>query len=412
MEELELKEFENAINFSNLLENESRENFQDLFDFLANFKIIYENEKKNLPYHINVIDELYADENAHSRIFAKLLRYEENNKYPFLENFLHDVCNFKVEIKKPEIKKVDSCGRIDIPIFDEQYVVVIENKVTDKAPDQNNQDGGQLARYIETIKNCYGRKLEDIFVVYTPKYTREPSDECWRNKDDFSYKDDFEDRFCSISYKDEIYPWLKNIILPTIEVQNTFLRSAVEQYVDYLEGENMYSLRNKKMNMILQKFIREKLGINEIDIETALEIVSEKIQEMESALAQLDSLRNEIQIEIDEKYFLKCYTELKEINLNAVRKIDCYPNYYPRSVGVKLINELTIWLGKDNKGLFCQINTNDKDKKLPQKAKQKFKEVFSNENIGEGKNGFQIWTYLENSNNALTNLKEFCEKMK
>ena len=190
MKNSEQRQFENAIDFSNSLVNESKINFQDLLDFLFDFGKIYAREKEKLPYHINVIDELKAGENAYSRIFAQLLRYEKNNKYPFLEKFLKDVCKFNVNVENPKVEEVDSCGRIDIPIFDTQYVVVIENKITDKAPDQNKK-GGQLARYIETINNKYQKKLENIFVVYTPKYTREPSDECWKNIDGKSYKNDF-----------------------------------------------------------------------------------------------------------------------------------------------------------------------------------------------------------------------------
>lgn len=413
MKNLEMKQIDSALNFSNLLENKNREKFQELLYLLTDFQIIYDEQKKNLPYHINVIDELHADENAHSRIFAKLLRYKENDKYLFLEKFLKDICKFDVNIEEPTIEKVDSCGRIDIPIFDNKYVVVIENKVTDKAPDQNKAKGGQLARYIETIKN-YGRKIEEIFVVYTPKWTREPSDECWINKDNFSYKDDFKDRFCSLSYRDVIYPWLKNEILPIIDVQNTYLRSAIEQYIDHLESEKMFSLRtiNKKMNMVLQKFIKEKLGINEVEPEMALKIVSEKLEEMENAFTQLEAIESELQEEIDKKYFSKCYAELNQLNLNAVRKIDSYPDYYPMSVGVKLSSNMTIWLGKDDRGLFCQLNPNENNKKLPSKVKQKFQEVFRGENIDEDqKNGFQIWARLENGDNVLIYLKEFCNKM-
>jgi len=303
MENLEIKQIKDAIDFSNFLERENKGNFRDLLKLLADYKTIYNKEKKKLPFHINVIDDLHADENAHSRIFAKLLRYKENNKYPFLEKFLNDVCNFNVSIEKPIVKKVDSCGRIDIPIFDKKYVVIIENKVTDKASDQN-KEGGQLARYIETIKNSYGRNLEDIYVVYTPKYAREPSDECWK-KDDVFYKDDFKDRFRSLSYRDEIYPWLKNKILPVIDEKNIYLRSAVEQYIDHLEGEEMFSLRtiNKEMNMKLQEFIKKELGLQDDKPEEAIEILFEKETELNNAISQIQQLKSKYQKQNVMNYF-------------------------------------------------------------------------------------------------------------
>jgi len=292
MDCIEKKQIENAINFSNLLESENRVNFQDLFSFLSNFQKKYNTEKINLPYHINLIDELHADENAHSRIFAKLLRYKEKDKYPFLEKFLNNICDFKLNIEEPNVLKVDSCGRIDIPIFDKTYVVVIENKVTDKAPDQNGLKGGQLARYIETIKNSYNRDIEEIFVIYTPKYAREPSDACWKNKDNFSYKDGFKLRFRSLSYRDCIYPWFKNEIRESINSKDLYLRSAIEQYVDHLEG--MFSLRqnDKGFNMKLQEFIKKELGISDNNPEEAIEILTEKEIELNNAVSQIQLLKH------------------------------------------------------------------------------------------------------------------------
>ncbi len=302
---MELKQIENVLNFSNSLENQRRNNFGDLLKLVREFGNIYNDEIAKLPYHINLIDELHADENSHSRIFAKLLRYCENTNYPFLEKFLNDVCNFNLSIEKPEVKKVDSCGRIDIPIFDRNYVVVIENKVTDKAPDQNNSNGGQLARYIETIQDNYNRKLEEIYVVYTPKYAREPSEECWINKNNFSYESSFKERFNSISYRDDIYPWLKNEILPNINNTDIYLSSAIEQYVDYLEG--LFSLRttNKEMNMKLQEYIKKELGIDDGNPEEATEILSEKEIELYNAINQIQQLKSKYKRQIVESHFIE-----------------------------------------------------------------------------------------------------------
>ncbi|MDL2319667.1 PD-(D/E)XK nuclease family protein [Alistipes sp. OttesenSCG-928-B03] len=290
---MEIIQIKSALSFTNLLEGEHRVNFHNLLSFLSEFRIIYDREKANLPYHINLIDELHADENAHSRIFAQLLRYKENGNYPFLTKFLNDVCGFDVSVESPTVEKVDSCGRIDIPIFDKKYVVLIENKVTDKAADQNGENGGQLARYIETINRSYGRSTDEIYVVYTPKYTREPSDDCWKNRDNFSYKDEFRRRFRSVSYRDFIYPWLKNEILPTIAGQHIYLRSATEQYIDHLEG--LFSLRtiNNKMNMKLQEFIKQELNLKDSDPEEAIEILLEKESELDNAVSQIQELKSE-----------------------------------------------------------------------------------------------------------------------
>ncbi len=287
---MELKEIQSALNFSFSLEIRIQENFGDLLKLLADFNNIYDIETEKLPYHINLIDELHADENAHSRIFAKLLRYRKNNKFPLLEGFLYEVCGFKMTVIKPVVEKVDSCGRIDIPIFDTNYVVLIENKVTDKAPDQNTEAGGQLARYIETIKNCYRRSEKEIFVVYTPKYSRDPSDECWINKDKFSYKDSFKLRFKSVSYRDDIYPWLKDNIV-RFEEKDIYLQSVIAQYIDHLEG--LFSLRtiNNTMNMRLQEFLKEQLNLEDKNSDEAIKILDHKKEDLENAIAQIELLK-------------------------------------------------------------------------------------------------------------------------
>ena len=333
---MNIESFRNSILLSDFIERKNREKLSCALGFGREFGEKYRDEISKLPFHLNIIDELHADENAHSRIFAQLLRYRENSKHSILESFLTEVCGFKLVIEKPEVMKVDSCGRIDIPIFDKNYVVVIENKVTDKAPDQINNNGGQLARYIETVKNNYNRTLEEIYIVYTPKYTREPPFETWMNSENQSYKEAFKSRFCSISYRDVIYPWLKDEILPKINVDNIFLRSALEQYVDYLEG--LFSIRtiNKPMNMKLQEFIKSELGISDENPENAIEILAEKETELNNAITQIQLLKSLYQKQIVEKQFSELEKRLQVEFPNHEVKRDFFiekPNII--NIGVK-----------------------------------------------------------------------------
>ena len=224
----------------------------------------------------------------------------------------------------------------------------------------------------------------------------------------------FKGRFCSLSYRDVIYPWLKHKILSDIDEKDIYLRTAVVQYVDHLEGEKMFNLRNIEMNMELQSFIKEKLGINEDEPEIALKKVSEKLQEMDNARVQLVSLQKEMQNKIDENYYSKCFAELKELNLDAVQKIDSYPQYYPNSVGVKLSNNLIVWIGgSEDDGFFCQVNKNDNKEKFPQKVNKKFYEVCEEfDNVEEHKEPpYYICVHLDCRELALSYLENFCEKM-
>jgi len=376
---IDFQQMNNAINFINELIDEDKSNMQKLFLFLNEFNEIFTKEEEKLPYHINLIDELHANENAHSRILGKLLQQQEsiNKRYEILESFLkyiiENYSNYedfgRIQINKPKITQEKR--RIDLWIRDKDYAIILENKVG-WAGDQQ----GQLERYIDvTKKDNYNE--EQIYVIYLPPtYEKEPDKQTWGK---YYEQDIYKNRYLNLSFKDDILPWLKNDVLSHVRKTDRFLSSSIEQYIDHLEGK--FSLRaiNNNMNMELQNFIKEKLGITEVEPEIALRIVTEKRQELENALTQIKSLQDEIHAEINENYFSKCHKELINSGLTALRKIESYPDYYPRSVGVKLTNNLTVWLGKEegiDGELFCQINFIDNNKKLPQKVKQKFKEIF------------------------------------
>ncbi|HAT61863.1 MAG TPA: hypothetical protein DCS83_04840, partial [Prevotella sp.] len=49
---------------------------------------LYVSKKEKLPYSINVINELHANENANSRILRGLLQYSHEGNYPIFQSFL------------------------------------------------------------------------------------------------------------------------------------------------------------------------------------------------------------------------------------------------------------------------------------------------------------------------------------
>lgn len=307
---LAIQQMINAINFSNELIDEIKNHLQELLLFLNDFNEIYKKEEEKLPYHINLIDELHASENAHSRILVKLLQQQEpiNKRFEILDSFLKYIVQKystyedfgKIKIYKPEITQEKR--RIDLWIRDNNYAIVFENKVG-WAGDQMSQ----LERYIDVTKE-YNFKEEQIFVLYLPPtYEKEPDEQTWGK---YYGQEIYNKRYLNLSFKDDILPWLKNNVLPSIRKSDYFLSSSIEQYIDHLEG--IFSLReiNKNMNMELQNFIKAKLGINDVEPEIALKIVSDKREEMENAITQLEFIQEEIQTELNDKYFSKCHEEL------------------------------------------------------------------------------------------------------
>ncbi len=408
----EFTRINNSLDFTNELINDIQNLTYELLLLTNDFNEIFLKEEQKLPYHINLIDELHANENAHSRILTKLLQQQDpiTKRFEVLESFIQyiiDNYNDKedfntLKINKPVITQEKK--RIDLWIRDVDYAIIFENKVG-WADDKS----GQIERYIDvTIEHNFNEK--QIYVLYLPPtYEKEPEIQSWGKY----YKQDiYVNRYLNISFKDDILPWLKKEILPNIKKNDRYLSSAIEQYIDHLEG--LFSIRaiNKKMNMELQNFIKDKLGITELEPELAIKIVIEKQIEMSNVINQLEILQNELQDEIDDKFFVDCYNELYQIkDLKVIRKIEDYPNYYPKSVGVKLTSKLTIWLGKNEKDgslLFCQLNTND-ESNVPLKLKKKFLDIFNDQEIhADPKRESAIWASLEDNSIALSFIKRFC----
>ena len=124
----------------------------------VNYKLIDDCLKINhqyiekLPYHLNIIEELHSNENAHSRILAKLLQYKNQYGFVIYGSFLNYIVTRNQDKVFREITIQDPCitqeeERIDIWIRDKKYAIIIENKIFE-AGDQNEQ----IKRYIGSNK--------------------------------------------------------------------------------------------------------------------------------------------------------------------------------------------------------------------------------------------------------------------
>lgn len=302
--------FESAINFSNSLVDKRINSMRTLFMFFDGFGEIYQNEKKKLPFHINIIDELRADENAHSRILGMLLQHNDENDvgYGVLRSFIsyivekysekRDFLNIDIDSPVITVEK----RRIDLWIRERgRYAIIVENKVHNAVDQADGAvvKGGQLERYINTTKE-YGYSEEDIYLLYLPPtYEKETERQSWGK---YYNTDIYNDRYLNLSFRDDILPWLTNDVLPNVRLKERLLMSSLQQYIDHLEG--MFSLRtiNNNMNMELQKFIKERLDITNAEPDEALLKIIEKKEEVENALNQLEQLEHSIKIDHFKKW--------------------------------------------------------------------------------------------------------------
>ena len=282
-------------------------NEDDLFDLAHTLKVL----KEKLPYHINVIDLLGgANENANTKIFCKLLKYKDNKNYPILNSFLclikNKCANASFIIKNPHIESGKEY--IDGLIEDtaKTYGIIIENKIHN-AIDQYHQ----IENYIEKI-NKHGVSYKNIYVIYL---TRDGNKEIRsysltsKAKKHLDVTEDDGGRFITLNYRDDILPWLKAEILPNCKIKEDCLRSAVEQYIDYLEG--MFELRRSKesntINRIMKEKIYQKLGITE---NSSLSKQYNKVATETNALEQLKQRMQQFQEKIVKD---KIYTPFEEI---------------------------------------------------------------------------------------------------
>ena len=240
-------------------------NSDALLHIAAELNELYKQKIKELPYRLNIITELHANENANSRILRGILSYQTINDYPLLRSFIDIVqnkcdCNISLDVMFPVITNEES--RIDLLIKEKsKYAIVVENKIWG-AVDQDTQ----IERYVDYVLNC-GIPQNRIYVVYLTadgsKIIGDNSltDSVKKKLGMSTYKDG---RFVCINFKDDILPWLQEIIQSDIAKSEPLLCSALTQYVDYLKG--IFRLRNE--DEIIEKQLEivamEKLQINSI----------------------------------------------------------------------------------------------------------------------------------------------------
>lgn len=265
----------------NALEINKIQNTEDTAKFVDN---VYEKlrQKINDPYQINLLDEVHIhddeegrsrkriSENAHTRILRKILSFRDHEKknYPLLESLLNFVAEktgvntswrtLTGQIQNPQAESEYECketsGRIDLLVKEQsKFAIIFENKIND-AGDQEHQ----LARYIkQMVKEGFSEK--QIFVLYLSSDGNEPTDQDWIDNDGTNYYENFLNRYFNLSYRDKILPWLEETE-KDIPNDQIYLKSAFNQYIDYLKGK--FTLREKE-RISLEEILKGTLNLRD-----------------------------------------------------------------------------------------------------------------------------------------------------
>ena len=243
---------------------------------------LYKRKKSALPYSINVIRELRANENANSRILRGLLQYSCEGQYPILQSFIELLqtianCSIDISIHDPKLTN-EQDHRIDLLIKEKKsYAIVVENKIWG-APDQENQ----IENYIDYVIDC-GIPKRRIFVVYlTSDGNKKVSDISLTDKakKHLGYSGKCNGRFICVNFKDDIMPWLDSLVKLEETQNEPLLSSSIILYLDYLK--EIFDARKEDIEIEneLKKQLMDKLQINSLKelLETKEDVI--KLQDI------------------------------------------------------------------------------------------------------------------------------------
>ena len=410
--------------------NRQEEIIETILSISDDLNSFIEEEKDKLPYNLNIIDELYINENAHSRILCKLLQYRTKNGSPiYLNNLIEYIIektdsdswsNLKGNIQKSDnISITSEKERIDLWIRTKEFSIIVENKIYG-AEDQKNQ----IARYIRTSINNYGINKRNIYVIYLTRYLGEPDEQSWEDPEDHnSYKNDFLNRYINLSYNEDIIRWLENIYKTINPKGEPLLDSAVYQYIDYLKGLSCKRYIQKDLVMDIEEFISERLGIKNINDNEKI------IHKLEEERRKVQDLANHLSA-IEETYVnkrLEALVSLFQENCNLKNEagnenlFHIYPyRCYIAISGIPLNGEtpiIHISRERENGRPYCQIEFKNKEK-----VGNFYKDFKRYNNLLSQSSDWCVWHYFTQNDTADTmfeffkkvieNYKEFVEKRK
>lgn len=358
---------------------------------------LYISKKEALPYSLNIISELHANENAHSRILRGLLQYNHKGQFPVLQSFVEHInkladCKVDVAIKKPELTNEES--RIDLLIKEgKSYAIIIENKIWN-APDQICQ----IEKYIDYVEGL-GIPRRKIYVVYlTYDGQKEISDCSLTSKAQKSLgcSGRSNGRFIRMNYEENIMPWLDELENSMETAEEPLLRSAIIQYVDYLKKEFDARKEDIEIENKLEEILMEKLQIKSLKelLQTREDVV--KLQEIVGSAAnkRISKLCEKKICRVLEKkgYIIKDATEFQY-------------DVFHIEIEIPEWNKCWWVLRNDSRnnrfftGVWC-----DRDKKVAKKYVSMMNEVYDKTNeddyigwswFGDYQLDDEFWIYLE-----------------
>lgn len=274
---------------------------------------------RNRVYNANIITELHANENAHSRILRMFLQYDDGKKeYPILRKFL----------QIPKVKKIFGNKEFEFPVFSNEqeridvlieepgsFAIIIENKING-AQDQDTQ----LERYIENVNRHHDISDDNIYAIYLTDNGGKIVGECSlteKAKKILNYNDESDmGRFVPMNYRYDILPWLEKEVLPNCIEKEELLISALKQYIDYLKNM-FYIMEDEVQKSLIEEKLKKEIGISGNDLES-VEKCFKTIEELECLKNRVVELKKDLVANWVEEYIKKPFDDfLKKQNATS-----------------------------------------------------------------------------------------------
>ena len=332
------------------------EKIKQLLRLIENINGFKEKYKQSIPYNLNIIDELRANENAHSRIFTKILEYKDENRFPFLYSFMKRL-GINEDIVSPQFSVEKN--RIDSLIQDKNYAIIIENKINN-AVDQENQ----IKRYVDVVKQNYN--IDKIYVLYLTRFGEKKVTESSLPK---SLRNELGDRYYECSFRYNILPWLEEDTLPFCKYKESILISAIQQYIDHLKGQFLMRENLSDMGKKLEKIIVKEFNLASNKIESHKN-VDDKIIEVQEILDVLHSYRKKQTDNLRKLFFEEFYKRLNkdakkwETVVSVHNKHTMNGDTIPYNFGFRNIEENLYFKYNNDTNIFLSIEIQEESRIL------------------------------------------------
>ena len=240
----------------------------------------------SLPFHLNVISAAARGrlkETAHSLILHDLLHHPI-----VLQSFLREVVEIDGNTFSVNDIEYPDKNRIDLSLRSNQKFLIIENKVNSA-----EEQFGQVYRYYSIARETHDE--ENILVLYLNPSNNEPPSLYSRSNNGNGHEEDFDtvgrDKITVKNYEHDILDWLYKLSDEQAIVFDAepFLKSAIIQYIDYLEEYFQTKDKYKQLHTMIEKELKDILGIDDSQSrEAQIELLSDKKMGLERLMSEIN----------------------------------------------------------------------------------------------------------------------------